>query len=205
MSLLSPDIRQPRTIDDVVALFHEAERELKKIERVNDELPIPPVNELRYAGNHLARAWAAHNRDEAVVCNEEIDKAARHCQRSIYDAHEVGIQFYLKRIQMFQEEYRNVPVVTILKNYPDLRVEANEANEHIQIVAERHRGERDGYYNECREHYNKIKRVAEVLDAARDDLNVQISQDIRATRRWRIGVGVAVFGTLVVALFKLIP
>ncbi len=187
----------PPSIQNVVDLFHEAECELKKIEHINDELPIPPINELRYAGHHLARAWSARDKGDEQACGGEIDKAARHCQRAIYDAHEVGIQFNLKRIQQFQEDYRTVPVVEVVKNYAELRAQAKAANDHIQLIASKHKGERDGYYAECREHYNKVKTVADTLDESRDGLNVQIARDARTTRRWAIGIFVGVLSLMV--------
>ncbi len=192
------------TISDVVDLFLKAENELKTIEQLNEALPIPPVNELRYAGNHLARAWDAFNKGDEPTRDDEILMAAKHCQRSIYDSYEMGIQFQLDRVNKFRDDYRKIPVTQTLKNYSELRAQATRAYKHIQEVATKHKGNREVYYDDCREHYKKIEDVADILDASRDDLNVQIDLDIRNTRRWALGIGLSLIGVIVV-LIKLIP
>ena len=46
-------------IKQVVDLFDAAEDKIKEVEQLSEDLPIPSINELRYAGYHLARAYIA--------------------------------------------------------------------------------------------------------------------------------------------------
>lgn len=199
----SSDSNAPLPLQRIIDLFHTAEREIKKIERLNGNLSIPSINELRYAGYHLACAWQASKRVDDKKSIEEVEKAARHCQRAIYDAHEIGVQYHLTRITQFQDDYRKFPVTDVIKEYGTLRVKVREANEFIQEIAEDHHGDRDQYYERCGEHYGSIKEIADTFDEHRDSINAKIDREQQTTRRWLIGTVITLILGSIVALIKL--
>lgn len=53
-----------KLLQEIVELFNEAEAAIKYIEDYQEELVVPPVNQLRYAGNHLVRYLADHKNIE---------------------------------------------------------------------------------------------------------------------------------------------
>lgn len=198
MQVLTSEARDvvDQQLDDLAALFHEAEREIKRLEHLVDKLPIPSINELRYAGHHLSRAWQARQREDASACHDELDRATKHCKRAIYDAHEIGIQHHLLRIKQFQEDYRKTVISNVVHGYHDMRRDVNEANRFIAEIADQFRGDRDGYYEKCSHHFEAAGRIADTLEAARDDLNAKIRQD-----RWKVfGSLAAIAATLLAAV-----
>jgi len=197
------DSNTPLPLQRVVDLFHTAEREIKKIERLDGNLSIPSINELRYAGYHLACAWQASQRFDGNKAPEEIEKAARHCQRAIYDAHEIGVQYHLTRITQFQDDYRKFPVTDVIKDYGALRVEVREANEFIQVIAEDHHGEREQYYAQCGTHYDCIKRIADTFDEHRDPINAKIDREKQTTKHWLVGIVITIVLGLIGILINL--
>ena len=74
-------------VREICRLYNTAESDLKNIGRVEQELLITAVNQLRYAGQHLLRALDSDNADRI---DSELDAAKRHCQRAIYDVNDSG-------------------------------------------------------------------------------------------------------------------
>ncbi|MDQ6954812.1 MAG: hypothetical protein Q9M20_05155 [Mariprofundaceae bacterium] len=85
------------------SLFDSAEIKLKETEQLCGDLAIPSVNELRYVGYHITKALC-HDVDSNDY-NEELLRAERHCKRAVYDANEVGIEYLLRKIANFKEQY----------------------------------------------------------------------------------------------------
>lgn len=88
-------------VREICRLYNTAESDLKNIGRVEQELLITAVNQLRYAGQHLLRALDS---DDVDRIRSELDAAKRHCQRAIYDVNDSGAQFYLEMIDRFSVE-----------------------------------------------------------------------------------------------------
>lgn len=132
-------------LDELVALYKKAEANIKFAEEIDHRLAIPSVNELRYAGNHLVRALKANTMDAQA---EELARAAKHCQRAGYDAVEVVIINFLEKIAQFKDDYRQVPLSTVLPDYVDICGKAAEANRVIQSAREQE-SDRDRYYEIC--------------------------------------------------------
>lgn len=187
---------------EIISLFDKAEREIKQIERLNDELPMPSINELRYSGYHIARAWTAQQGDDATTMADELTKAKRHAERALYDAYEIGIQYHLGRIGGFKKDYKNFNVSSVLKDYADLRAQANQANKHIQEVAEHTVGQREQHYQACAEHYARVAQIADRLDEARDDINAAIRADVMVTRRWAIGIVLGIMSLIIAFMHR---
>lgn len=149
-------------IEDIIRLFDEAEEKLKDVELQDSELSIPAINQLRYAGYHLARAFCE---DSPEIVNVQINKAKGHCKRAIYDAHEVGIINLLEQIRIFDEKEPSFLqfVVDVIPTYPQLLQDASEASSFIAKIKENHRDNRDSYYQECEPHHQKLREVVSTL------------------------------------------
>lgn len=75
------------SVQEVVEAFHRAENTLKRYERLTLKPLLPAINQLRYAGEHVALAFQV----EDVTRGEELRKAKRHCERAHFDAIECAI------------------------------------------------------------------------------------------------------------------
>jgi len=99
----------------VKKLFAEAEGICKKVEMESESGPvIPAINQLRYAGQHLAEAVTSK---EHSVQKSELKKAENHCQRAIYDAAEAGCLTAKVQIEGYKEQFKEIPIIDSVPSY----------------------------------------------------------------------------------------
>lgn len=103
---------QTDKLHEVCELFDRAEALAKRVEEFNRKVSIPALNELRYAGHHLVKALAPNGRDMDV----ELQRAADHCKRAVYDAGAAGLIVALERIDSFFENFQQVELASLLKD-----------------------------------------------------------------------------------------
>ena len=90
-------------ISEIWALYKEAEEETTKVSYLYDSLYCVPINQLRYAGRHLLDALSGRF-DQTSSRSEELLRCKRHCQRAIYDAHDMRVSVLLRRIDDFKHD-----------------------------------------------------------------------------------------------------
>lgn len=93
------------TAEHVKELFDLAEMNVKRSQDLATELSVPAINQLRYAGHHLAR-YIAESHEDAK--SEELNRAAKHCKRAIIDSYEISVRYLLEQILSFRHEYSSV-------------------------------------------------------------------------------------------------
>jgi len=95
----TPDLSDSSSVTELLkevqGLYDLAEKRIKQVEVIGQGLILPAVNALRYAGRHLVDAV---NFDTDCDPEDELNKAKKHCRRSIYDASEAGVIFLRKKI-----------------------------------------------------------------------------------------------------------
>lgn len=160
---------------DLKCLFDLAEAKLKQVEHLVDKLDIPSINELRYAGHHCVNALMAN---DSAATKAEITEAESHCKRAIYDAMEIGILYLLSKIRMFKEDYRLVPVATVIPSYVEYLVQIRKIQACVAAVPRRNKEENFGL---MQEHFTELTVISDVLEVARPELNKTLSL-------WRTGV-----------------
>lgn len=182
---------QSDAIKEIIDLFDKAEDKIKEVEQLSQNLSIPSINELRYAGYHLARSYTEEDPKKLDI---QIDKAKRHCMRAIYDAHEMGIIDMLKLIKVFKEEYTqfSTSVLEVIPTYTEKLSTANKASRFIAQIKENHRDNREAYYNDCEPHYKALRDIVDNLSEAEPLVNKNITErkenDRIQTRRFVITV-----------------
>jgi len=182
---MSPE--QKNAIKEIIDLFDKAEEKVKEVEQLAQELSVPSINELRYVGYHLARAFCEEDHQEL---NIQITKAQGHCKRAIYDAHEIGIIFMLEQIKIFKETY--IPfsssVIKMIPSYTQELSTTSKASQFIAEVKEKHRNNRDAYYKECEPYYLSLRNILEKIAIAEPLINQDITEkrenDQKNTRRF---------------------
>lgn len=180
---------QTSNIEAIVTLFDAAERKIKAVELLTNNLSIPAINELRYVGYHLARACSEEDEQEA---NSHLEKAKGHCKRAIYDAHEIGILYMLKHIDTFKQEYTSHAafVLGAIPSYTEKLAQSSKAVQFISEMRKKHRDSRDDYYLECAPHYETLQDFVGLLTESEPLISAhitkQIEQDQKDTRRFII-------------------
>jgi len=178
---------QKEAIREIVKLFDQAEDKVKEVEQLDGTISIPSINELRYAGYHLARIFC---KEDSAEIDKQINKAKSHCQRAIYDAHEIGIIYMLEQIKTFQEQYHHLPsfVIDVIPHYTESLYAAQEAADFIAKIKESHRENRSEYYKQCEPYYSELNVIFKTFNVAMPLIEQKrieaVKQDKIETRRF---------------------
>lgn len=164
--------------NNLIAEFEKAENRLKLIERQNiqEGIDIPSINELRYAACHIIRALKENDSESPEdTQEEEIKRAIRHCQRASYDAIEAGILSQLYIVKEFQEEYKNIVISTVIKDWNEILITANNINKTIQDV--KINDEKEDNYEIIHENHIQLEKHTRNFGIYREELNkIKIEQ-----------------------------
>lgn len=170
--------------------YFAAETALKEneIESINDGLCFPAVNELRYAGNHLARALASHDLDQA---EDDADKALCHARRAIYDAYDALIMYYFEQCRNFKEEYKNTYIAGTIPQYTEHLYEFQKLKAEIALE---NRDVKENYAHKKQNQLDTIRTIYQKWDYSRDELN-KVAAEERSKARWTVvGILAGVIG-----------
>ena len=180
--------------------FACAERLAKRVEEFRDEAAIPAINELRYAGYHLSIFLDQVARG-AAPDDEELSAAERHCMRASYEAGEAGILAALAEIDVFQQDYRLVPITDVVPNWLTILSECQKTKETV-LAADRENGSvRSIDHRLYEEVFDTLSGYCKLLEIAREELN----KKLKASRTfWQLGVVTALLALagVVVAIFR---
>lgn len=171
---MTPEVQQElSTAFATVRRFYEiAEQKMKLVEGIDDDLYIPSVNELRYAGCHLSKATVA---PDFGTINGELDKAKKHCKRAIYDALEVGITYYLETLRIFLDDYRTVVISPVIPDLSDAKRKISEIRDFITKPRDE---DRAGFWEGCTDRFYAIQLISEEFENSRDELNkIKLQQE----------------------------
>lgn len=192
------------------AAWKEGEDSLKHVEAELIRLPLQPINELRYATRHFARACETLDEQERLT---EYQAAMRHCTYAAYDCAEAVLTYRLLRFKDFVEEFKTMPIETPVLNYKDAVLAYRKA----QGAICRNPDQRDQRKKEIIEACESLEPFDACLDVARDELNKKRelarreAQEAREVRRddnttsafrWKVSTIIALLG-LAVACAKI--
>ena len=193
--------------NDYSIAFKDAERHLKNAENIiyGQEptgeveflrgLLFPVVNELRYAGHHAIRAVESLSEDERDECWKE---AKKHCFRASYDAFDAQIQYFISECDLFQRDFRRVPIGPIINGYQDDCQTLNR----IKMIDYQRSGNREDHWEEMEKHVETLKPILEKWNTGRDELNKSLKKEL--FERWLKALGlIGVIMGIVVGLMKL--
>lgn len=173
----------PITLEKFREQYNEADQFTVRVSNYRDEVSIPAINELRYAGYHLLRAVSD---DGHVVNPDQLRRGISHCQRARYDAAEAGIISALSRIQLFQHDYRKTVISDVVSNYLEILRTADDAVEMLEKP--RPTDSNLGPIPDLSEMFDRISKMANSLDSARNEMNKKVRQDQRSYMRQIAGI-----------------
>lgn len=185
------DLRARAT--ELVRLFQLAEKKIKLVENLNQELSIPAINELRYAGYHMAQYLAGTG-----AVGEQLGKAENHCKRAIYDAVEAGVTHQLELIKIFQHDFRNLIISETVSRYPEIKKQIKAAGDLI-LSPRGNTKDRSEYYEECSNHLEKLREANDELETYRDDLLKRLQRTNRDVWMYRATIATLFVGALALA------
>ena len=162
---------------------------------MHEELFIPSINQLRYAGYHVLAALVS---EVPATKEEECRKAKSHCLRAIYDAYDNEINFTLSKINQFREDYKSIQILPTFPEYSQILVEARRAQS-LLIKARKSNDARRGYYSDARDVARSLRAAVCAIEDIREELNKVVAQHNHGVLiRWAtilvtiVGAGAAV-------------
>jgi hypothetical protein len=161
------------SISELTESYDTADRFTRDVAQFRSAVAVPANNELRYAGHHLLQALDGQ---EKISKPDGLRKAKNHCERAMYDAAEAGILYVIDEIGRFQDDYKDVVVSRVVKDYPNVRALAIRA----QATLAQGRGNRASAQQQTTEYmelFRQLRDAVRVLDGSRDDLNAMIDED----------------------------
>lgn len=160
--------------------FDEAETHLKNAETfvgtINNNgsadsfyqgLLFPAVNELRYAGYHIAQATSESGDDQI----KSIKKAVNHCHRACYDALDAQIQYCINRCFVFKDDYRKVVISHVLPGYNDECVRLDDINEELKNT-----NNKEERWRKIKTYLADVQSIHKKWDRSRDELNKMLEE-----------------------------
>lgn len=172
------------------ALYQFAKEKIFALEEIEDEMFVPAVNELRYAGEHILNASTASSSDGAL---SEIAKAEAHCWRAISDCTEAAVVWSLERLRRFQEDYRLLPVAEYVPAYGEL----------LKLAQEIEAALADRKSKDLKQQYSKLEKllpqlVARIreIEGTRSVLNEKLKAQQRSSKQWLVALAIGIFSSI---------
>ncbi len=176
---------------ELCCLFRKAELAMKEVEELERELSVPPLNQLRYVGQHLLKFLGGEDRQDKA----DLQKAKRHIQRAIYDSYEAGILGILEYIGDFQSVYGASPELREqIPEYDEFLDQSDAAHDLIDEAREGY-DSREAFYEQCQPHLNTLRTIQRRLKRVEPVLKEAARR--RKVKFWRcvvIGIVVAIIG-----------
>lgn len=191
------ELNQRPQAEELVRLFRLAEEKIKLVENLNEELPIPAINELRYAGYHMAQYLAG-----GPDADEQLAKAQNHCKRAIFDASEAGVTHQLEVFRVFKHDFRPLIVSETVPDFAQIEAQVRDAKKLI-LTPRNESDSREAYYEQCSVHLAKLREANERLDLHREDLLKALKRMNWMARTYYFaaaGVAIAFVGVVIGAL-----
>ena len=161
----------PLTYDELRAAYQEAENAIHDLGIDSGEgVELNAVNELRYAGNHVLRSIVAHQDGNPEQCEEEMQRAQRHCERALYDAYDAAVFFRVAQFEKFRDDYRTVPITAVIPQYPEIRLKVRQARDLLR-KARSDANSRGAFYREVKSIHVSLAESIDLLEEAREELN----------------------------------
>ncbi len=172
--------RQDDDLQLLLSLFKAVEPLQKIVESLGYGLDGPALNETRNATYHLLCALRAEDDD---LRRAQLEKSERHAQRAIYDCHEAVLLRELDRLRVFKDSYAKVAITPVISDWVDLLHKARNAQACINKARERSGEERDKLYSEIAPHVAELRRINEMCESSREELNKIITRENEDIKR----------------------
>lgn len=170
------DDRIQQKLTEYERLYKQAESAIKYCEVQQLEgLMFPPINELRYSGQHITRAFMATDINAALKC---FDEGLRHIRRAIYDAYDASVNYYLEQCRLFESDYKNITITSINNNF----IAEKKGLERLkESIAQEDRSRTEDYYESKKEQIRIVKEIYENWDVSRGESNKLMKRQMLRT------------------------
>jgi hypothetical protein len=165
-------------------LFGQAEKRIKLVEQLDQEIVIPAINQLRYVGQHVLESLMSNDQEER---RKHIEEAEIHASRAAYDALEAGTLDLLLEFEQFRTDFRMITVGDVIPDFLDLCQTVAKTRDVLSNLDNRNHC---NMHAELQSHFEKLLEINQRLTVAREELTKKL-------KNWRLGVAVGLAGVIV--------
>lgn len=174
-----------QTMQELHEAFDKAETKTNLVQNTLNQVPLPSINQLRYAGFHISKTLATvrilDNGYVEINVNELLS-AYKHCLRAYYDALDYSAIIIRGAFDDIETEYNKllIPLEDCFTEYHVWRTEINnlgrisslsEENELIEIA--RTRSKREEYYAKLDAKIDMVIKIYDHLPLMADRLSLE--------------------------------
>lgn len=174
-----------QTMQELHEAFDKAETKINLVQNALNEVPVPSINQLRYAGFHISKTLSTvrilENGSIEINVNELLS-AYKHCLRAYYDALDFSAIIIRGGFDNLEASYNEllIPIVECFPEYPTWRTEINnlgrisslsEENELIEIA--RTKSKREEYYGKLDAKIDMVIKIYDHLPLMADRLSLE--------------------------------
>lgn len=182
--------------------YREAEKAIREVEVVAKKVPVPALNEMRYAGYH---AIAVNLAESAEAREEEARKTVAHCRRAYFDAHSMLLLLLYTEVQNIRKalgKHLHFFPEIIGAAYVDKKEAVLNARKFIErlhsVKDDKQRWEaRNEIYQACKPHVDACRAYIDAYETVREELSAKVEAAKRAEKHWLIGILLTILGILV--------
>ena len=180
--------------------WDRAEESIKQAEFIQDEVVLPSINELRYAGRKIVEALRLSD-DDPSRAELLLNDAIFDCMRARHDAVDAVTAFISIKLDALTEELGVDVVISCFPRMPELIAALGEVEDAI-VVSREKRTDRDAIYETLHRAdlpriiglYKSLRANEEIMQARAREL---ASETRKADRRFWWALFVALAGVIV--------
>ena len=179
--MMSPDNddRKER-IQQTQQLFDKAERFIKEVEINEAAVAFPAINQLRYAGHHLLKAFVSEGREDFQTKLNDVED---HCYRAMYEASEAGLGYLLELFTTFENDFKDIVIADTVSDYLEIRALRQAAVNEL-CKGRVNRLSPVEQVENYMERYRELKKGVDKLEASRSELNKVKLKQATSNRRF---------------------
>lgn len=147
-------------------MFAKAENAIKEYELEERELHMPAINQLWYAGHHLAKAIHYFQTDKNLeFFDEQVLSAKNHCRRAYFDALDTLALESLKLIDYFYDQNMSSQhLAAELPDYADVRTRVDTIKQEVRRIRAEMYSDRTEMFERIRPLLEELSQIALKLD-----------------------------------------
>lgn len=189
-------------MQDLAEAYWEAESAIRAAEVCMNKMPVPALNEMRYAGAH---AVSAHVQSDERIRERELQAAVNHCKRAYFDAQGFLLLYLYGRVKNIRDVlgcHLHFFPEMVGPDYQKLKKDVVEARRFIEElrVVKQDSGrweQRMQFCRMCEPHIKACKAYIAAFELIREELCSKVDAAREKDRRSRLALWMTVGATII--------
>ena len=190
---------------DLEEAYREAEEAIRRVEVCAKRIPVPAVNEMRYAGYHALKYLTT---EEGKEKSREWEKAIDHCHRAYYDAQSFLLLILYSKVLNIRKglgEYLHFFAEMSGDSYREMKKKLVLARRFIEGIEKSRSNsteweKRAEFFRQCEPHVQACYEYVLAYEDIQEELCCKVDEAKRKERRDKIILWSSVSAALITAV-----